>query len=126
MDKAYFIKIAPAYYELAVVLALQSTQGYIPEFQFRQKYMVTPDDATGPEDRYCLIANKELFRVAIHTGPAGRFIEARRTRNRRSADGWRESTRTARVSSGYGLPSVLCRVPEGQPMTKRLRDGRWF
>jgi|HubBroStandDraft_6_1064221.scaffolds.fasta_scaffold22696_4 hypothetical protein len=38
--------------------------------------MVTPDDATGPEDRYCLIANKELFRVAIHNLLEKMVIEA--------------------------------------------------
>lgn len=76
MEKAFFVKVAPAYYELAIVLALQNEQGYIPEFRLRQKYMVHPEEATGPEEGYCLLDSKELMRIALHNLIEHHVIEA--------------------------------------------------
>ncbi len=76
MEKAEFIRIAPAYYELAVVLALQSKPGYVPEFDIRRMYTIHPDDAADPEDNYCLVGNSDLFRIAIQNLVEKQVIEA--------------------------------------------------
>lgn len=65
MDKPDFIRIAPAYYEFAVILALQSASGYLSEPELLRKYTARVRDDDGTDDWYCYLENKKLLQFAI-------------------------------------------------------------
>lgn len=76
MEKVEFVRIAPSYYELAVVLAVQTKQDYVADFELRRMYIIHPVEATEPNDTYCLIGNKDLLRIAITNLVEQQVIEA--------------------------------------------------
>jgi hypothetical protein len=65
MDKSDLIRLAPAYYELAVLLELQGKTGYMPEFALRRAYTYHPGEAADPEDASCYIEHNALLKLAI-------------------------------------------------------------
>lgn len=65
MDKSDFIRLAPAYYEAAVIFAFKDEHGFIPEFRLRSKYHERHPDSSDPEDGFSLVGDEELLQLAM-------------------------------------------------------------
>lgn len=76
MDKADFIRLAPDYYKLAVVLVLREERGYVPSFSLKSKYYERHPDSTDPDDGYSLLENDALLQLAIDTLVKEQVIDA--------------------------------------------------
>lgn len=75
MDKADFLRTAPAYYELAVLDALRRKKGYLSEEALQDFYTVN-SDPNDPSDFHCYIENVPLLQYAIERLSKTDAIEA--------------------------------------------------
>ena len=76
MNKAEFMKVAPLYYELAIVLRLQLTDGYISERELRGAYFIVESSNGRNGNSINLLADEELLQVSLSRLVDNGVIEA--------------------------------------------------
>lgn len=73
MDKADFIKLAPAYYELAVLALIWKNGGHLSEHSFRKEYELVRD---GYHEAETLLGSNALLRQALRALEAKNVLAA--------------------------------------------------